>query len=92
MANVPSVRSEPLSSHNHIEKKNEKASPAYTTSERESGDALVAKVLAHLDLPTTLPAPAPARAPPWSEDELDRADLDFDDDNEELISLLRPLI
>ena len=38
------------------------------------------KILAHLNLPTTLPQPCAARAPPWSEDELDQGELDFDDD------------
>jgi len=27
-------------------------------------------ILSHLGLPTTLPNPAPARAPPWTDDEL----------------------
>jgi hypothetical protein len=38
---------------------------------------VVSKVLAHLDLPTALPQPAPARAPPWCED-LDQGAFDFD--------------
>jgi Putative transposase len=39
---------------------------------------VVAKILAHLKLPTALPQPCPARAPPWSEDELDLDDDDLD--------------
>jgi hypothetical protein len=44
--------------------------------------SVVKKVLSHLELPTTLPQPAAARAPPWSEDELDQREfeLPFDDD------------
>ncbi len=60
-----------------------------------SKPATVAKVLAHLDLPTALPSPAPARAPPWSEDELDQGELDLDHDNDPAwiddAELLRPL-
>jgi hypothetical protein len=44
--------------------------------------AVVSKVLAHLGLPTTLPQPAPARAPPWFEEDLDQGALDFDFDAE----------
>jgi len=40
--------------------------------------AVVVKVPPHLDLPTALPPAAPARAPPWSEDELDQGDLEHD--------------
>jgi hypothetical protein len=29
-----------------------------------------------------LPCPAPARAPPWSEDELDQEELELDDDRD----------
>jgi hypothetical protein len=47
-----------------------------------SEPAVVAKVLSHLDLPTVLRSPAPARAPPWSEDELGQGELDLDDDLE----------
>jgi hypothetical protein len=47
-----------------------------------SDPTVVARVLAHLDLPTALPCPAPARAPPWSEDELNQGELDLDDDLE----------
>ena len=43
-----------------------------------SEPAVVAKVLAHLDLPTALPQPAPARAPPWLEKDLDQGALDLD--------------
>jgi hypothetical protein len=32
----------------------------------------------HLGLPTTLPQPAPARAPPWSEEDLDQGAFDLD--------------
>jgi len=35
-------------------------------------------VLAHLDLSTTLPQPAPARAPPWFEEDLDQGSFDLD--------------
>ena len=42
-----------------------------------SDPPVVAKILAHLGLPTALPQPATARAPPWSEAELD-LDLDLD--------------
>jgi hypothetical protein len=41
---------------------------------------VVTKILAHLNRPTALPQPCAARAPPWSEDELDQGELDFDDD------------
>jgi hypothetical protein len=37
--------------------------------------SVVTKILAHLGLPTSLPQPAPARAPPWAELEFDH-DLD----------------
>jgi hypothetical protein len=40
--------------------------------------AALAKVLAHLDLPTTLPQPAPARAPPSFEEDLDQGAFDLD--------------
>ena len=44
-----------------------------------SEPAVVARVLAHLDLPTTLPTPAPARAPPlWCEEDLDQGAFDLD--------------
>ena len=43
--------------------------------------SVVAKILAHLKLPTALPQPCPARAPPWSEDELDQGELELDDDD-----------
>ena len=43
-----------------------------------SEPAVVAKVLAHLDLPTTLPQPAPARAPPSFEEDLDQGAFDLD--------------
>jgi hypothetical protein len=43
-----------------------------------SDSAVVAKVLAHLDLPTTLPQPAPARAPPSFEEDLDQGAFDLD--------------
>jgi hypothetical protein len=46
-----------------------------------SEPSVVAKVLSHLDLPTVLPSSAPARAPPWSDDELDQGDFDLDYDN-----------
>jgi hypothetical protein len=46
-----------------------------------SEPSVVAKVLSHLDLPTVLPRHAPARAPPWSEDELDQGEFDLDYDN-----------
>ena len=46
-----------------------------------SETAVVAKILAHLELPTTLPQPAPARAPPWSNANLD---LDLDPDPDDL--------
>jgi len=36
-----------------------------------SAPAVASKILSHLGLPTTLPSPAPARAPPWTESELD---------------------
>jgi hypothetical protein len=42
--------------------------------------SVLKKILAHLNLPTALPQPCAARAPPWSEDELDQGELDFDDD------------
>jgi acyl-CoA reductase-like NAD-dependent aldehyde dehydrogenase len=43
-----------------------------------SEPAVVCKVLAHLDLPTTLPQPAPARAPPLCEEDLDQGAFDLD--------------
>jgi Putative transposase len=43
-----------------------------------SEPSVVARVLAHLDLPTTLPQPAPARAPPWSEEDLDQGAFELD--------------
>ena len=43
-----------------------------------SEPSVLKKILGHLELPTTLPHPAPARAPPWSELELD-LDLDLED-------------
>ncbi len=43
-----------------------------------SEPSIVAKVLAHLDLPTTLPQPAPARAPPCFEGDLDQGSFDLD--------------
>jgi hypothetical protein len=42
---------------------------------------VVAKILAHLKLPMTLPQPCPARAPPWSEAEFDQGEFDLDDDD-----------
>ena len=42
--------------------------------------SVVAKILAHLKLPTVLPQPCSARAPPWSEDELDQGEFDLDGD------------
>jgi hypothetical protein len=38
---------------------------------------VLAKILSHLDLPTALPQPAPARAPPWTDDELEQEELEF---------------
>ena len=32
---------------------------------RRAGRAAIEKILSHLGLPTDLPTPAPARAPPW---------------------------
>ncbi len=43
-----------------------------------SDSAVVAKVLSHLDLPTMLPQPAPARAPPLSEQDLDQGAFNLD--------------
>jgi hypothetical protein len=40
--------------------------------------SVVAKVLSHIDLPTTLPQPAPARAPPSFEEDLDQGSFDLD--------------
>jgi hypothetical protein len=40
-------------------------------------------IFAHLDLPTTLPQPAAARAPPWSNDELDQGELEFHDGSDQ---------
>ena len=40
--------------------------------------SVVSKVLAHQDLPTQLPQPAPARAPPWLEEDLDQGSFDLD--------------
>ena len=40
--------------------------------------AVLAKILSHLDLPTTLPQPAPARSPPWSEEDLDQGAFELD--------------
>jgi hypothetical protein len=40
--------------------------------------SVVAKVLSHLELPTALPQPAPARAPPWLEEGLDQGEFDLD--------------
>jgi hypothetical protein len=47
-----------------------------------SEPSVLKRILAHLELPTTLPHLAPARAPPWSELDLalDLEDLDKDPD------------
>ena len=44
-----------------------------------SEPSVVSKILEHLQLPTTLPQPACARAPPWAEAELD---FDFASDSD----------
>ena len=44
-----------------------------------SEPSVVARVLSHIGLPTQLPQPAPARAPPvWPDDELDQGAFDLD--------------
>ena len=43
-----------------------------------SEPSVVTRVLSHIGLPTTLPRPAPARAPPLSEEDLDQGAFDLD--------------
>jgi len=51
-----------------------------------SAQAVASKILSHLGLPTTLQRPAPARAPPWIDDELElEADVELELDVDEEI-------
>jgi hypothetical protein len=45
-----------------------------------SEPGVLVKILSHLDLPTALPQPTPARSPPWSEEELDQGEFVLDEE------------